>query len=215
MKIIDETKHPIMDENYFWSTVDETVKYSNDQNQQLSFLMRKLKEMPFDDIIGFMMRMHQIQQDLCATDIWCAGFLMNRGYCSDDGFEYFRSWIISNGKDTCNKAINIPDSLACKINPKIEFYYFEEFGYAPSYAFTNKTAGKDIYSYLGEKFTIPEQPDIKLNLNSELPNTLRSICPELFEKMWNKNVHNPNNILVFGNQTHKKPAYNYRRKRKW
>jgi hypothetical protein len=214
MKKFDETNHPLMDENYYWKTVDASIKYSNDQNQQLSFLMTELKQMPLDDIVGFMMRMNQIQQDLYTSQLCCACFLLNKGYCSVDGFEYFISWIISNGKDTYDKARNIADSLACKINPKTEFYYFEEFGYAPSYAFTNKTSGKDIFAYLGENFSFPELPKIKFNWNTENPDTMQSICPILFEKMWSKNVHNPNNNLVIGNQTTKKSEYEYRRKHK-
>lgn len=214
MKRNDETKHAMMDENYFWETVDASTKYSHDQNQQLTFLMTSLKEMPLDDIVGFMLRMHQYQQDLYTPQLWCAGFLMNKGYCSEDGFEYFRSWIISNGKDTYYKAKDIPDSLVGNINPNKEFYDFEEFGYAPSYAFTNKTAGKDIYTYLGDNFTFPKQSEIKFNWNPELPNTMQSICPELFENMWSKNVHNPNTNLLLRLQTKKNPSNNYRNKHK-
>ena len=34
------------------------------------------------------------------------------GWCSDDGFEYFRLWLIGRGRVTFERAITMPDSLA-------------------------------------------------------------------------------------------------------
>jgi hypothetical protein len=186
-----EEKHTMMDENLYWEIVNSSATYSPDSVKQLRCLVNDLKARPHDDIVGFMLRTHQLQQDLYTSDMWCACCLMNRGYCMEDGFEYFRSWIISGGKDTYYSAKANPDSLAVKLDTKIEFYDFQEFGYAPSYAFINKTGGKDIYSYLGDKFSFPKNPDINFNWNPDAPNTMKSICPELFEKMWCKNKYNP------------------------
>jgi hypothetical protein len=44
-------------------------------------------------------------------DLWAAAYVINGG-CSDDGFEYFRAWLISRGSDTFEKALADPDSLA-------------------------------------------------------------------------------------------------------
>jgi hypothetical protein len=44
-------------------------------------------------------------------DLWGAAYIMNRG-CSDDGFVYFRGWLISQGFDRYHAALKRPDSLA-------------------------------------------------------------------------------------------------------
>jgi hypothetical protein len=32
--------------------------------------------------------------------------------CSDDGFDYFRSWLMLQGRETFGRAVAAPDSLA-------------------------------------------------------------------------------------------------------
>ncbi|HEV2172244.1 MAG TPA: DUF4240 domain-containing protein, partial [Nitrospira sp.] len=42
---------------------------------------------------------------------WGAAFVINGG-CSDDGFEYFRGWLMLQGRDVWEAALRDPDSLA-------------------------------------------------------------------------------------------------------
>lgn len=59
--------------------------------------------------------------------MWCAGYLMNGG-CADDGFEYFRNWIISRGKDVYDQAKANPDTLISqKNNGEDDMFEFESF----------------------------------------------------------------------------------------
>jgi len=44
-------------------------------------------------------------------DLWAAAYLINGG-CSDDGFLYFRAWLVAQGQDIFEKAIANADSLA-------------------------------------------------------------------------------------------------------
>jgi Protein of unknown function (DUF4240) len=43
--------------------------------------------------------------------LWGAAYLINGG-CSDDGFDYFRGWLLSQGHATWQAALADPDSLA-------------------------------------------------------------------------------------------------------
>jgi hypothetical protein len=45
------------------------------------------------------------------TDLWAAAYLINGG-CSDDGFDYFRGWLITQGAEVFHRALADPDSLA-------------------------------------------------------------------------------------------------------
>lgn len=44
-------------------------------------------------------------------DLWGAAYVVHGG-CSDDGFEYFRRWLVSRGRDVYEAALADPDSLA-------------------------------------------------------------------------------------------------------
>ena len=72
-------------------------------------------------------------------DLWGAAYLMNGG-CSDDGFKYFRDWLISEGRDTYESALKDPDSLA--EFPRRDYFELELFGYAAIKAFARKGGGE-------------------------------------------------------------------------
>jgi hypothetical protein len=44
-------------------------------------------------------------------DQWGAAYLANGG-CSDDGFDYFRGWLIGQGRKVYETVLADPDSLA-------------------------------------------------------------------------------------------------------
>lgn len=45
------------------------------------------------------------------ADLWAAAYIINGG-ASDDGFDYFRGWLISQGRSVYEAALAAPDSLA-------------------------------------------------------------------------------------------------------
>ena len=45
------------------------------------------------------------------TLLWAAASLINGG-CSDDGFDYFRGWLIGQGREVFGRTVADPDSLA-------------------------------------------------------------------------------------------------------
>ena len=44
-------------------------------------------------------------------DLWGAAYLINGG-CSDDGFDHFRGWLMTQGREVFARAVAEPDSLA-------------------------------------------------------------------------------------------------------
>ena len=67
-----------------------------------------------------------------------------------------------------------------------EYYDFESFWYVALTAFENKT-GKELYDYISEDFKTNEgnYPNFEFTWSDEKPETMKAICPKLFEKMWN------------------------------
>ena len=44
-------------------------------------------------------------------NLWGAAYLM-KGGCSDDAFDYFRGWLVAQGRRTWERALRDPDTLA-------------------------------------------------------------------------------------------------------
>ena len=174
----------MLDEDTYWSIIDKSLKSTSSQDEQEKFLIQEIEKLPPNEMIGFRLRTDKLLYDTYTPEMWCAGYIMNGG-CSDDGFEYFRNWIISRGKEVYYSAKQNPDSLVNEIDTDLEMYDFESFWYVALEAFKNTTGG-DLYEYIDEenfKTSEGNYPDIKFNWQEENPETMKAICPKLFEKL--------------------------------
>lgn len=174
-----------LNEDTFWAIVAKSLENNTGIDQQLAILEREIAQLSPADIIGFRLRTDKLLQDTYTSEMWCAGYLMNFG-CSDDGFEYFRNWIISRGQEIYYKAKDNPDSLVEQLIPGQPEYELEEFWYLPLTVFEKRT-GKQLYDYVDQaKFTIEEgsYPEIEFNWREEDPETMKAICPRLFAQLW-------------------------------
>jgi hypothetical protein len=166
----------MLDEDIFWAIIDESLKNSKAQEEQEQLLVNKIEKLTPKEIIGFHLRTNKLLYDTYTSEMWCAGYIMNGG-CSDDGFEYFRSWIISRGKEVYYIAKEHPDNLISEAKND-EMYDFEGFSYIALQAFENKT-GKDLYDFIS---TTQEggYPKIVFTWQEGNPESMRKICPKLY-----------------------------------
>jgi len=175
----------MLDENMYWSIIEKSLQNTNSQDEQEQFLIREISKLTPKEMIGFRLRTDKLLFDTYNSEMWCAGYIMNGG-CSDDGFEDFRNWIISRGKDTYYKAKQNPDSLINATDDNAEMYFFESFWYVALEAFEQRT-GEDLYDYIDEdNFKTKEgyYPKIEFNWKDENPESMKKICPKLFAKFW-------------------------------
>jgi Protein of unknown function (DUF4240) len=175
----------MLDENLYWGIIEKSLKNTNNQDEQQHFLIKEISNLTPKEMIGFRLRTDKLLYDTYNSEMWCAGYIMNGG-CSDDGFEYFRNWIISRGKETYYKAKENPDNLITQVNMDVNMYEFESFWYVALDAFKNKT-GKDLYNYIDdENFKTKEgnYPQFKFTWQEEKSETMKKICPQLFKTLW-------------------------------
>jgi hypothetical protein len=179
-----EKSSEMMNEIRYWGLISFSIQNSTNQDTQEDFLIKELEKLSPKDIVGFRLRTDKLLYDTYTSEMWCAGYIMNGG-CSDDSFEYFRLWIISKGKEVYDKAKAKPDNLVYEIIEGEEYYEFESFWYVGLEAFKNKT-GKELYDYIADNFKTNEGNYIQFELNwsDEKPETMKAICPNLFNKMW-------------------------------
>ncbi|GAA1797489.1 hypothetical protein GCM10009682_18900 [Luedemannella flava] len=98
----------------FWDVVErarESATNPADGEAVAEQALMLLAAMP----AGMIARMAQPLWDLRARsyrwELWQAAYLINGG-CSDDGFEYFRGWLLTQGRETFERAVADPDTLA-------------------------------------------------------------------------------------------------------
>lgn len=175
----------MLDEDKFWAIVSKSLENSTDEYEQEAYLIDEISKLSPKEMIGFRLRTDKLLYDTYTSEMWCAGYIMNGG-CSDDGFEYFRNWVISRGKDTYYSAKGNPDNLITEASDERDEYEFEGFWNVALQAFELKT-GKDLYDYIDyENFKTSEgqYPEFEFNWEEDNPETMQAICPRLFDRFW-------------------------------
>ncbi|OHD07951.1 MAG: polymerase [Spirochaetes bacterium GWD1_27_9] len=170
----------MMDENQFWEILKLSLENSSNLTDQERYLIKYLSKLTPEEIIGFRLRTDKLLYDSYISDLWCAAYIINGG-CSDDSFEYFRTWLISRGKEIYYTAIKNPDILIDYAEE--DECDFESFWYVAIEAFKIVTK-KELYDYIDyDNFTYIEgnYPEIKFNWD-DTPESQKKICPKLFKK---------------------------------
>ena len=115
-----------MEDDRFWGLIGRTLVDEADPERQLESLREVLRELTASEIEAFE-RTFQVKLwwRSYSWDLWGAAHILN-GWASDDGFEYFRCWLISKGREVFEKAVADPESLAGIVAPDaVEPYRFE------------------------------------------------------------------------------------------
>lgn len=136
----------MIEEERFWKIV-ESVRGEDGDSDHAKRLVAKLRKLPASDIVSFAVNFHGLHDAAHRGDVWAAGLLLNHGHATDDGFQYFRNWLISRGRAIYAAALKNADSLSKARVPLGQFgpeTEFESFGYAPATAYEEVT-GKNIY----------------------------------------------------------------------
>ena len=178
----------MMDEEQFWAIVQTAVdEAGDDEDEYLEVVKRELSKLSLKEMIGFRLRTDKLLYDSYTSEMWCAGYLMNGG-CSDDGFEYFRLWVISRGRKVYEAAMANPDNLIDYIDDdaEMDFFEFELFWYAALEAF-EEAVDAELYDYVDDdnfKTCEGNYPNFEFNWEEDDPESMQKLCPRLFEKFW-------------------------------
>lgn len=128
-----------MTESQFWEIIQRASEGRGVDEDRFQPLKAELIALPPDEILAFAQRFNAAI-DAYTIDLWGAGYLINGG-CSDDGFHYFRCWLIGLGRDVYARALANPDTLADVVNS--EGNYESSLDSAPARAWEEKTGRSD------------------------------------------------------------------------
>jgi hypothetical protein len=149
---------------------------------QIEILTEFLTERPAEDIIEFDRILRYYHALSYTSDLWAAAYIIQGG-CSDDMFDYFRAWLIAQGKEIFENAMANPESLEKIISTEnAEEVEAEDFLYIAQNAYERKT-GSDMDKSLNEKDFV-KFPEINFDWSEE-DDSLKKKFPKLYEKFFN------------------------------
>ncbi|MER6048330.1 DUF4240 domain-containing protein [Streptomyces sp. NPDC001793] len=130
-----------MDETDFWELIDGSrAAAGGDPEEQADALVERLLGLAPDRVVDFARHFEERYNRAYTWDLWAAAALMLDG-ASDDAFDYFRCWLIGQGRHVFEGALDDPDQLARLVGDFDEDTDgdAEELGYAADEAYEQLT----------------------------------------------------------------------------
>ncbi|MET9483803.1 DUF4240 domain-containing protein [Streptomyces sp. NPDC006638] len=130
-----------MDETEFWEIIDSTREAADgDPEDQAELLVERLLQLDPDSVLDFARHFEARYNRAYHWDLWGAAAVLLGG-ASDDAFDYFRCWLIGQGREIFEGGLHDPDSLAELLDEFDEDLDGdgEELGYAADEAYEQLT----------------------------------------------------------------------------
>ncbi|MBX9363836.1 DUF4240 domain-containing protein [Streptomyces sp. WAC04114] len=131
----------MMDETEFWELVDDAREASEgDPEEQADLLVDRLAQLDPDSVLDFARHFESRYNRAYRWDLWGAAWVLLDG-ASDDAFDFFRCWLIGQGREVFEGAVHDPDALADLLDDFDEEIDGdgEELGYAADEAYEQLT----------------------------------------------------------------------------
>ena len=101
-----------MPEDQFWTVIDPVSKVKHHKVlKQERRMKRALNKLTDQELLEFTLTYDRLHTEAERWDIWEVAY-HTCGGCSDDGFNYFRNWLIGRGRDAFYAVMSNPDNLA-------------------------------------------------------------------------------------------------------
>src|SRR5262245_46993283 len=137
-----------MTEDFFWQLLRDARITAKNKTEIVSRLERMLAELELKDMLDFSAWMATFIAKATDKRLAVAGAIICgvSGSLGDDGFVYFRAWLIAQGKEVYEAALKDPDSLAemQHIDRGVTgpLPYLEELLYVTLKPFSEKSGGR-------------------------------------------------------------------------
>lgn len=130
-----------MDETEFWEIVDRTREAADgDPEDHADLLVERLAQLDPDAVVDFARHFETRFARAFHWDLWGAADIMLGG-ADDESFDYFRCWLIGQGRHVFEGALTAPDDLAflvVEFDPEADGDA-EDLGYAADEAYEQLT----------------------------------------------------------------------------
>jgi hypothetical protein len=96
----------------FWTLIQGSSTATKSQRERTEWLTGQLARLPVPAIIEFELHLTTRRKRVDTRLMWGAAWNIMQGWCSDDSFFYFQSWLVGLGHDVFERVVSNPDSLA-------------------------------------------------------------------------------------------------------
>ncbi|MGW0880957.1 DUF4240 domain-containing protein [Streptomyces sp. NPDC002671] len=130
-----------MEESEFWELVDGAREAAEgDPEEQADVLVERLLQLDPESVLDFARHFESRYNRSYRWDLWGAAWVLLDG-ASDDAFDFFRCWLIGQGREIFEGALHEPDALADLLGDFDEEIDGdgEELGYAADEAYEQLT----------------------------------------------------------------------------
>ncbi|MFD3502967.1 DUF4240 domain-containing protein [Streptomyces sp. NPDC058678] len=103
-----------MNEQQFWQLIAAARDQSLDPDESETVARETtslLATRPAEEMVAAQQVLWDLMAASYTNPLWAAAYVINGG-CSDDGFDYFRGWLIGQGRKVFERIIADPDALA-------------------------------------------------------------------------------------------------------
>lgn len=107
-----------MNTDTFWGLIEQHLQAGDDGEIDVEPLTEALAAMPAPEIAGFDLELQRCLRAAYSWRLWGAGYLV-LGSCGDDSFEYFRCWLVAQGRSVFAAALADVESLASLDWPEV------------------------------------------------------------------------------------------------
>jgi hypothetical protein len=169
-----------MDETEFWEIVDSTREAAGgDPEEHADLLVERLVQLDPDSVIDFARHFETRFARAYRWDVWAAADIVLGG-ASDDAFDFFRCWLIGQGRHVFEGALHQPDALAPLLgdfDPEVDGDA-EDLGYAADEAYELLTGVRlpDL-----DLPPTPKEPEGEF-IDFEDPKAVAASFPKLWER---------------------------------
>jgi hypothetical protein len=169
-----------MYETDFWQIIDATRdRAEGDPVDHADLLIDRLVQCEPDDVVDFARLFEARFRRAYRWDLWGAAHLL-LGSADDDAFDWFRCWLVGQGREVFEGALADPDDLA-ELVPDFDEEQdgdAEELGYAADEAYETLTGAQ-----LPDLGLPPERPDPE---GSAFDFEDSGLMAERFPRLWDR-----------------------------
>jgi len=125
----------------FWTIVEKIHHVSRgDMDRKCELLDKELRSLSVDEVVSFQRHFDECADRAYTWDLWAAAYIIGGG-CSDDSFSDFRSTLISMGRQTFERAVADPESLA-EMDYDADIAQYEGYQYVATAVVSDLGGGK-------------------------------------------------------------------------
>ena len=159
---------------------DVTTAVTVDPTAVVQHFVTELTDLDADSIASAWLRHHELLNEAYSWQLWGAAHLL-KGGCGTDSFEYFRNWLILQGREAFDAVIDNPDALVDLIPAgaiHASDFSCEELSYAPHEAYEQATGEQ-----MADHRDAPDQPDLGEEFDFADDDEMARRYPRLFARV--------------------------------